>query len=101
MKIRVVNEHTHGRIGTFIGRPSPLGNPFVIGRDDTREDVIQLYHRWLRQQWQTKGPARKELLKLARQAKKEGGIVLRCYCAPQACHGDIVATAIRKVAERL
>jgi hypothetical protein len=27
----------------YIGRPSPLGNPFVLGRDDTRAQVIARY----------------------------------------------------------
>ena len=26
--------------GEYVGRPSALGNPFLVGRDGTREDVI-------------------------------------------------------------
>jgi len=34
----------------YIGRPSICGNPFVIGRDGTRADVIAKYESWLAQQ---------------------------------------------------
>jgi len=27
----------------FIGRPSPFGNPFVIGKSDTRAEVVEKY----------------------------------------------------------
>lgn len=31
----------------YIGRPSKWGNPFVIGKDGTREEVIQKYEDYL------------------------------------------------------
>ena len=34
--IIIVNKH-HGKSGEYIGRGSPLGNPFVIGKDGSRE----------------------------------------------------------------
>lgn len=34
----------------YIGRPSKWGNPFVIGRDGTREEVIARYAAWLLEQ---------------------------------------------------
>jgi len=40
---------THGNVRrpVYIGRPSKWGNPFVIGRDGTRPQVIERYERWL------------------------------------------------------
>ena len=35
---------------TYIGRPSIWGNPFVIGKDGTRGEVIEKYERWLLRQ---------------------------------------------------
>lgn len=65
----------------YIGRPSKWGNPFVIGRDGTRADVIAKYEAWLLKQ-----PA------LVEDAKRElKGKILGCFCAPEACHGDILA----------
>lgn len=29
-----------------IGRPGPYGNPFVVGRDGTREEVVDKHRAW-------------------------------------------------------
>ena len=41
----VVNKKTHKKTedDLYIGRPSKWGNPFVIGRDGTRDEVILKY----------------------------------------------------------
>lgn len=65
----------------YIGRPSVWGNPFVIGRDGTRTEVIAKYEQWLLAQ-----PA------LVDRCKRElHDKVLGCWCAPHACHGDVLA----------
>jgi hypothetical protein len=64
----------------YIGRPSKWGNPFVIGRDGTREDVIAKYEAWLLEQ--------PELLAALPEL---AGKTLGCWCAPRACHGDVLA----------
>jgi hypothetical protein len=49
--IRVFNLHEdqwEGR-GVYVGRPSTLGNPFVVGRDGSRTDVMEQFRQWL---WQ-------------------------------------------------
>jgi len=63
----------------YIGRPSKWGNPFVIGKDGTRDEVITKYEGWLRTQ-----PALLAALPELR------GKVLGCWCFPQACHGDVL-----------
>lgn len=64
----------------YIGRPSKWGNPFAIGRDGTREDVIRKYEEWI-----TNHP---ELMAAIHEL---AGQTLGCWCAPQACHGDVLA----------
>lgn len=64
----------------YIGRPSKWGNPFVIGRDGTRDDVIARYEAWLLEQ--------PELLAALPEL---AGKTLGCWCAPRACHGDVLA----------
>lgn len=61
----------------YIGRPSKWGNPFRIGVDGTREDVIRKYREWARDQDLPLHELR--------------GKVLGCFCSPLACHGDILA----------
>ena len=34
----------------YVGRPSKWGNPFVIGRDGTRDEVIAKYRAWILRQ---------------------------------------------------
>lgn len=64
----------------YIGRPSKWGNPFVIGRDGNRQEVIAKYKTWIQ--------TRPALLADIPQLK---GKVLGCYCKPYACHGDVLA----------
>ena len=65
----------------YIGRPSPFGNPFVIGRDGDRGAVIRKYRAWLLAQPALVERVRREL----------GGKVLGCWCVPLPCHGDVLA----------
>ena len=68
------------RHDVYIGRPSKWGNPFVIGRDGSREQVIAKYRTWVL--------ARPELVAALPELR---GKTLGCWCAPQACHGDVLA----------
>lgn len=63
----------------YVGRPTKWGNPFVIGRDGTREDVIRKYRDWIE--------SNPDLLKDIHALR---GRNLVCWCAPQACHADIL-----------
>lgn len=69
----------------YIGRPGRLvkggiwGNPFIIGADGTREEVLEKFEAYLRGHPQLLAKAREELK----------GKVLGCWCAPEKCHGDI------------
>ena len=63
----------------YIGRPSKWGNPFVIGKDGNRGEVVRKYTAWAEQQG------------LREAAKRElKGKVLACWCAPLSCHGDVL-----------
>ena len=63
----------------YVGRPSKWGNPFVIGKDGTREQVIAQYERWL----QTQPTLLASLPELRNK-------VLACWCKPLPCHGDVL-----------
>lgn len=63
----------------YIGRPSKWGNPFVIGRDGSRADVIAKYRAWI--------VAQPALLNALDELR---GRDLICWCAPLACHGDVL-----------
>lgn len=71
----------------YIGRPSPWGNPFAIGRDGTREEVITQYELWLQDQ-----------PRLMAALDDLAGKTLGCWCAPHACHGDVLARLAAQIA---
>lgn len=79
MKTRVVHCKREAH-DVYIGRPSKWGNPFVIGRDGTRAQVIAMYLHWLQQQ--------PHLMASLHELK---GKTLGCWCKPHACHGDVLA----------
>jgi hypothetical protein len=70
----------------YIGRPSKWGNPFVVGKDGSREEVIEKYRTYLLQN--------AELLASLHELK---GKILGCWCKPKACHGDVLAEMAGKL----
>lgn len=76
---RILNKHIHGTPAgaIYIGRGSPWGNPFVIGRDGTRDEVIAKYNAWIATQPQL----------LARLPELRGRELV-CFCFPKRCHGE-------------
>jgi hypothetical protein len=86
MMTRVENKRTYKGKGVYIGRPSRWGNPFMLGGDGDRDTVIELYRQHL---WEAIKAGRVSLEDLAAL----DGQTLICWCAPQACHGDVLARA--------
>lgn len=68
------------RAAVYIGRPSKWGNPFAIGQDGSREQVITKYREWLL--------ANPELVQ--RVQRELAGKDLVCFCSPLPCHGDVL-----------
>jgi len=73
-----IRDKTGSSDEVYIGRGSKWGNPFRIG-GWSREDVIAKYALHIKRQ--------KHLLRDLHELK---GKNLVCYCAPQACHGDVL-----------
>lgn len=95
MKTRVMNKHTYrvtlgeGHDDVYIGRPGPWGNPFVIGRDGDRAQVIAKYRTWLLNGVHKNAPPAAAWAYYHLYQLK--GKTLVCWCAPEACHGDVLA----------
>ena len=64
----------------YIGRPSKWGNPFVIGPDGTREEVIEKYRKYIL------------FSDLIHDIPELVGKDLVCWCSPAPCHGDILVS---------
>ncbi len=80
----------HGAIPTdavWIDRKTKWGNPFVIGRDGTRDDVIAKYKHYLHHD-----PRAQHLRDSIDELVDQD---LICWCAPSPCHGDVIINYIR------
>jgi len=62
----------------YIGRPGRFGNPFAIGRDGDRSEVIAKFEAWI--------ASRPALVEQLRALEPER---LVCFCSPLPCHGDV------------
>ena len=88
MPTRVVNVGKRQTHDVYIGRGSIWGNPFKIGVDGTREEVIQKYAEYYRNN--------SELQKRIHELR---GQRLGCFCAPKSCHGHFLAAMADKKVE--
>lgn len=70
----------------YIGRGTKWGNPFRIGEDGTRLDVLMKYARWAMSQPDFMVAVKKELR----------GKDLLCSCKPLPCHGDFLLEVANK-----
>lgn len=95
MSILIANKR-NGSKGEYIGRPSPLGNPFKIVECGGREKVIAAYRKWLRVALMNPDrdmykKVNEEFARLELKLFEEGHLTLLCWCSPLPCHGDVIA----------
>ena len=88
VETKVVNLR-HEKYDVYIGRGSKWGNPFKIGADGTREEVIEKYRQYIMN--------RPDLLN---DLKELRGKRLGCYCKPKPCHGDVLIELLEKRAKQ-
>jgi len=87
----VVNKDRGDKFDVYIGRGTIWGNPYQIGVDGDRDEVIRKF----------KYDFDKEFLKpfdnIDKNASSLKGKVIACHCKPYACHGDIIADYINSL----
>ncbi len=83
-KTRVVNVNTDS-YDVFIGRPSKWGNDYPVSKHG-RKKCIELYRKFL-----LDNP------KLLSQLEELRGKRLGCFCAPKACHGDVLVELLERL----
>jgi hypothetical protein len=99
LKITVARKG-QGITGIYVGRPTPLGNPFRLEREDQREEVVRKYATWLEAEL-NKGNqvVARALEELYQRLKRQGTINLICFCAPRRCHAEVIAEHLKRRAE--
>ncbi len=102
--VRVVSKRKGGLMASGgetvidVDRTHPvLGNPHVLAdhRDaGARDKVISLYEQDLIADEQHHGPMTRAIEALRARVEAGERIALRCWCAPQKCHADLLASRI-------
>jgi len=87
-KTRVINIHKEP-CDICIMRPSIYGNKYIIGKDGTREEVIEKFRKDFYARIVTDPFFLAQVMKL--KGKKIG-----CCCAPKPCHGDVYVEFLEK-----
>lgn len=99
--IKVLNKNKDDcSCGEYIGRGSPLGNPFdwtdskhyqVKYKVKDRATAIENYSQYLRERLENKDPEICAAMnKLWNIWVKEGKLNLICFCSPLDCHGRVI-----------
>ncbi|MCU1120333.1 DUF4326 domain-containing protein [Stenotrophomonas muris] len=96
IKLTTVANKDRGEIfDVYIGRGTVWGNPYPIGREGDREEVLRKY----------KYDFDRKLLRFFENhdANIESirGKILGCHCKPSACHGDIIADYVNSLDDGL
>jgi hypothetical protein len=78
----------------YVGRPGVLGNPFVVRRDGSRQEVIGKYRRWLWARLQQPGSLQEQELRRLLGQARAGELELLCWCHPLPCHAEVVRGAV-------
>jgi hypothetical protein len=101
MSARVVHVRDNVRGALYVGRQntrlmlvrSPLANPFVIGREGNRKEVIERYRDWLNHEVLVR--RNRTIIEALIHARGE---TLSCWCrhvgeertGKNACHADVI-----------
>lgn len=106
-KVILLNKHRDAipRDAVYIGRGTILGNPFShiessfkgITKVASRKEACEEYHKLFHSIIEGKNDIRKVTVmnlldSLAERLDAEGELHLCCYCAPNQCHGETIAT---------
>ncbi len=85
---KVVNLRRRAKLGdaVLVDRHSEWGNPFRIGKDGTRNEVVARYRADLWRRIQAEEVRLDQLAELA-------GKTLACWCDPLPCHAHVLARA--------
>ena len=85
MKTKVVNIRNYDGEYIPIHRGTIWGNPYIIGVDGDRNEVIEKYEKYIRS----------NTILMAELPKLENE-VLGCFCEPKKCHGDVIVKLLKE-----
>jgi hypothetical protein len=101
--VNVVNKKSHvpTPYDEYVGRPSVLGNPYshkkskyVTRNCDTREEAVEKFVSYAKQEMIYDSKFRREVTRLADRLWLNGLLNLVCWCSPEACHAEVLKVYI-------
>lgn len=108
--IKVVNKHWHKSTpdDLYIGRGSPLGNPFThldskfpgVIKVSSREEAIWKYDEWLHKALMNDAVVNASFKHIFYSQLNGKNVNLVCYCSPACCHGDVIKKLVEEELER-
>ena len=98
-------DHTSEENNFYIGRGSPLGNPFTHdGKRSnlaklsfpTREEAIEAYKLYFQEMYKKDSVFKNAFDEIYSKYKNGEDIYLQCFCHPLACHGQVIIDELQK-----
>ena len=101
--IKIVNRSDYVGLAVYVGRPSPLANPYshvpsryAKWRVATRDEAVDKYREWLLEMLTMENDTSRAFRELVQVYRDFGALVLSCWCAPKKCHAEVIAELIRQ-----
>lgn len=82
---KVSNKDRGDAYDLYVGRGTIWGNPYQMGTDGNREEVIRKF------QYDFDNGLLKASADFEKNIEPLKGKVIACHCKPAACHGDVIA----------
>ena len=98
MSVNVINmnnkahmDHMRAGVGASdiyvrVDRKTIFGNPYMIGRNGTRDEVVEKYRRYMHSKYAEGGEYQRKMNSLAVLVARRT-VHLACWCVPENCHG--------------
>lgn len=96
--IQIVNIHDYNGEYYYVGRGSPLGNPFSdkpskfdVMKTGSRKESIEKYKEWIEERLLYNTPQRRAIEECVNILISRNKIVLGCFCKPKPCHAEVIS----------
>lgn len=84
-----------GAIRFYVGRPSALGNPYLMQKPEERAMVISGFEQYLLEEVDNEGSAAKAAFeRIVEACRLYEHVELACWCAPRKCHADVIRSLV-------
>jgi len=105
LTVRIVNKKTNKQEGFYIGRGSPVGNPFSFSKSKyettyvgDRDTSIIEYEKYILEKMKYNNSISNFINECCIELLSKNIIILICFCKPLPCHGDVLAEIILNTA---